>query len=187
MRFVTIGFALLTALAAPASADVSVSFQEAAPRDSFTIRNTGACDLGPVRVTIDLAGSTAGLIFDTTASGAGLSVFQPFRLEVGGDWVTSVGDVTDGSTSISLDLEGLPPNRYVLFTIDVDDSLPGGPLGPTMIDGSEIAGGRAVVATRLGGESLPPAEALFGPGGVATVRHSACLSQGHSAPFNDQS
>ena len=76
------GFFLASAMvvSTPAAADIVVRFDEGAPKDSFTITNADNCALPLTAITIDLAGSAAGLIFDVTGSGAGVSVFQPFQL-----------------------------------------------------------------------------------------------------------
>ena len=57
-------FALL--LAGPAAADLEVTFRDGAPKDRFSITNSGTCDLSAMSVLIDLSSSPAGLIFDVT-------------------------------------------------------------------------------------------------------------------------
>jgi len=73
----------LTLCATPAFADIEVTFLESAPKDRFTFTNTGACDLGPAVLSLDLAGSAAGLIFDTSGAGAGVEVFHRQRSGTG--------------------------------------------------------------------------------------------------------
>ena len=65
---------------APVQADIVVNFVESAPKDRFVIENTGECEFENLVVEIDLSGSAGGLIFDTTATGAGVEVFQPFEV-----------------------------------------------------------------------------------------------------------
>lgn len=137
---------LLVPVAASA-ADIAVVFQEAAPKDSFEIRNQAACDVRIAELTIDLAGSAGDLIFDTAAGGEGWSVYQPFELVAGGETVSAVTEVDDGGRSVTFAFRGLEAGEFALFTIDVDDRLPDGPMGRTMVDGSEIDG--ASVRTRL--------------------------------------
>ncbi len=140
--------ALLTALfaagfVAPASAagpDIKILFTEGAPKDSFTITNSSSCDVRIADLTIDLVGSAGNLIFDTDPGGQGLSVYQPFELVAGGEKVSAVTEVTDGGRSVSFSFTGLEPGEYAMFTIDVDDRLADGPMGQTMVAGSEIAG-----------------------------------------------
>ncbi|MEM7525143.1 MAG: aggregation factor core, partial [Pseudomonadota bacterium] len=55
-----------------AIADVTISFEESAPKDRFVLSHDGACSLGPLDVVIDLGGSAGRLIFDPTATGAGV-------------------------------------------------------------------------------------------------------------------
>ena len=141
--------ALLTALfaagfVAPAGAagpDIKILFTEGAPKDSFTITNSSTCDVRIADLTIDLVGSAGNLIFDTDPGGQGLSVYQPF------EQVSAVTEVTDGGRSVSFSFTGLEPGEYAMFTIDVDDRLADGPMGQTMVAGSEIAG--AAVRMRL--------------------------------------
>ena len=71
--------ALALAVGSPVGADITVRFDEGAPKDRFSITNQGACPLGEVAVTLDLGASAAGLIFDVTSLGAGVSVFQPLK------------------------------------------------------------------------------------------------------------
>lgn len=137
MKYIAL-VALLTA--APATADIAVTFTESAPKDRFTFTNTAGCDLGPATLTLNLADSAAGLIFDTTGSGAGVEVFQPYETVSGGDVLGKVAPVKDGDTVIKLNLTGLAPNQSVAFTIDVDDTLTNGALGQIRVAGSEIAG-----------------------------------------------
>lgn len=132
------GLALLLAmLAAPAWASIDVRFIEGAPKDRFEITHRGACTLSDVRLVIDLAPSAAGLIFDTTATGAGVDVFQPFELVEGADALTSHTPVNDGDRQVELSVKRLAPGTRIAFTVDVDDTL--GPRGIT-IAGSEIQG-----------------------------------------------
>ena len=63
-----------------ARANVEVVFKESAPKDSFILNNESLCNFQDVLVKIDLSQSTGRLIFDTTASGAGVEVFQPFEI-----------------------------------------------------------------------------------------------------------
>jgi len=164
---------LLSALsAAPAVADIEVTFRESAPKDRFTIRNLSACAAGPMEVLIDLAGSAAGLIFDTTPEGAGFNVSQPFEVVAGGAAIEALSVPTDGDTAITVRFTGLGAGEMAAFTVDVDDNQAAGPLARTMIDGSEIAGARVRVA--LGGGT--PREAAFTAAGIARVPAEACVS-----------
>lgn len=137
----------LTSPAAASDPDIKVVFIESAPKDSFTITNSARCDVRIGELTIDLVGSAGNLIFDTDPGGLGLSVYQPFELVAGGDKVSAVTDVTDGGRSVTFTFTGLEPGEYAMFTIDVDDRLADGPMGQTMVAGSEIDG--AAVRMRL--------------------------------------
>ncbi len=119
---------------------LSVTFEESAPKDIFTIRNTGSCKTGALSLSIDLSSSKSGLIFDPTASGAGVEVFQPLEIQRGQNLVTSVSDVRDGDSKVTFALKSLKPEAVVSFTVDVDDTLRQSERGQTMISGSEMQG-----------------------------------------------
>ena len=155
----------------PARADLQVTFTESAPKDRFEIRNSGECALRHLVLEIDLAPSAGRLIFDTTATGAGVEVFQPFEVTSGGIELMSSATVADGDSSLSLGIQSLAPGQAVSFTIDVDDTLPAGELGPTRVANSEISGG--LVKARLQ-EANKPLIATFGRNSKATVLLPAC-------------
>ena len=154
-----------------ASAEVSAQFSEGSPHDRFVIRYAGGCDAGPIRLAIDLSGSAGRLYFDTTATGAGVSAHQPFRLVAGAERVVSVTAVGDGDTAVVFALSGLAPGDVISFTTDLDDRLAGGPMGQTQIDGTEMAG--ALLRLDAGGAAV---EAVFDAAGRAVAPWSPCLS-----------
>ena len=156
------------AMVTPALADLDVRFIEGAPTDRFVFTNTGGCSLGAATLTVDLAGSAAGLIFDTTAAGQGVEVFQPFRLVSGADQVIGAPMVSDGDQQVTLSLRDLPVGQSVAFTIDVDDTL-----GQRQItvSGSEIAG--ASVRAQIAGQNNA---ATFATSARATVQTPPCTS-----------
>ena len=159
-------FALI--LATPAAADIRVAFDEGAPVDRFTVLNAGTCPLGAAVVTIDLAGSAGRLIFDVTGAGAGIEVFQPFRVVAGGASLTALPTVSDGDRAVALGLHGLGAGERVAFTIDVDDTTSARGI---MVAGSEIEG--ASVRVEAGGEV---AEGRFGRESTARVAVEECAS-----------
>ncbi len=159
-----LAFAL--AMSTPALADLQVQFDEGAPKDRFTISNVGDCALGATLVSIDLSGSPYGLIFDTTGSGAGVQVFQPFELTSGKSKLASIPTVKDGQNKITLDLLGLEPQESVSFTIDVDDTVNNREI--TVAD-AEIVGAK-IVAKTAGRTS----QAAFQKDAKATVKSVAC-------------
>lgn len=152
--------------ATAAAADLTVRFDEGAPKDRFTLTNTGGCALPAGTVTIDLGTAPAGLIFDVTGSGAGVEVFQPFEVTSGAENLTRLPRVSDGQSAVTLDLKGLGSGATVSFTIDVDDTGGGREI---TVSGSEIAG----ASVRVGGiESA----GLFESNAQATVKIAACQS-----------
>lgn len=151
---------------APAFADVTVRFDEGAPKDRFTITNEEPCPLVEVVVTIDLGASAAGLIFDVTGAGAGVSVFQPLELVSGHKYLSSIPEVKDGDNIVKLSVIGLAAGTDIAFTIDVDDTLGS---SATMVSGAEIEGAKVVVTQ--GGLQT---EAEFGDDAVARVPFQTC-------------
>jgi len=154
--------------ATPALADITVDFIEGAPKDRFVLRTTGACPTGPIAVTIDLAPAAGGVIFDTTGSGAGVEVFQPFELVSGASQVVSPPSVSDGDQTVTLSLSTLTPQTPVAFTVDVDDTGGGREI---TVSGSEIEGARVTVVQ--GGSRL---SADMSARAQARVGLDACLS-----------
>jgi hypothetical protein len=149
-----------------ASADVSARFVEGAPKDQF-IFESSSCPGAVARVAIDLSTASAGLIFDVTAAGAGVSVFQPVEVVRGS---ARLGAITDGDQVLTLDAPDFSVAGQVWISADIDDSLTGGPSGQTIVRGSEIAG----VTLRVfvdGAESV----GLFNDSGWAVAKTPACM------------
>ena len=156
--------------AATAQADLEVRFSEGAPKDRFTISNQGECSLKNVTLDLDLSKSQGKLIFDITAAGAGVEVFQPFEVTEGKLKLASSDGVKDGDSGMSLLIEALQPGERVSFTIDVDDTLPVSSLGMIRVAGSEIKGG--LVSLKIGNSK--PATATFGTNSKAIIPVSSC-------------
>ena len=131
------GLGLAAILSLPAHADLAVTFDEGAPKDRFTFKNVGTCAIKASELVLDLSGSKSGLIFDVTASGAGVEVFQPLELVKGKAAVASVPNVADGDNQIAFDIVSLEPGAEIAFTIDVDDTMGGREI---TVAGSEIQG-----------------------------------------------
>ena len=138
-------------------ADVEVSFRESAPKDSFMFKNSSQCDLVDVLIEVDLTDSAGRLIFDTTSTGAGVEVFQPFEVKQGNMSLSSSASVLDGDTTLAVQMEFIKAGETVSFTIDVDDTLAKSELGNIRVSGAEIEGG-AVNISILG---KPVSTAIF--------------------------
>ncbi|MEO1779401.1 MAG: aggregation factor core protein MAFp3, isoform C [Pseudomonadota bacterium] len=159
MRLITL--CLATTLALPATADVTVQFRDGAPKDRFTLTYTGTCALGPTQLVIDLGTAPAGLIFDITAAGAGVDVFQPL------EWVegsAQTSNVTDGDTALTVSMDTWSPGETRAFTVDIDDTTSGRQI---TVDGSEMVG------ATLRADGLT---ALFDATGSATLPLDPCTS-----------
>jgi hypothetical protein len=160
--------ACLILSAATAQADLSVRFDEGAPKDRFTFTNTGDCALPAFTVTLDLGAAPAGLIFDVTGNGAGVQVFQPLALFAGQETLRSTPEVRDGDSTIVFDLNGLGAAAMLAFTIDVDDT---GGAREITVNGSEISGARVVTAV-----NGTTSEGLFDETARAVVKMDDCAS-----------
>ena len=120
---------------------VEIEFVESAPKDRFVITNIGSCALDELMIDFDLSQSAGKLIFDTTATGAGVEVFQPFEVEEGDIVQLTAEGVGDGDAELAIQIAYLAPGDTASFTIDVDDTLPAGELGQIRVSDSEISGG----------------------------------------------
>ena len=159
-------------VAAPALADLRVSYVDSAP-DTITIENRSGCDFGPFELTIDLGHSPAGLIFDTTGTAAGFAAFAPLEIVGGAEQVLDLSAVTDGDSRLIISLDLLGAGGRVTLAVDVDDTSARSALGRTRISGSEIAGAVAEARLIAGGPSYA---GVFGTDGVAIVPLQACIS-----------
>jgi len=137
---------ILLFLSGAVYSDITVSFIEGAPKDRFAIRNTGECPFKDLTLNVDLSSSTGNLIFDTTGSGAGVEVFQPFETDDGIELVSSAM-VQDGDKQLTIKVAELAPDTTVSFTIDVDDTLTNSELGQIRVGNSEIAGTQITVVS----------------------------------------
>ena len=162
--------ALTLFLTQSVKANIEVNFVESAPKDRFVIKNTGECVLKELTLEIDLSQSDGRLIFDTTATGAGVDVFQPFEVREEGIELISSGGVKDGDAALSLGIGSLPPGKSVSFTIDVDDTLPKSELGNTRVAGPEIKNG--LVKINLGEQK--PVTAFFSADSKAIIYLPPC-------------
>lgn len=159
-------------VATSTSADIRVSYVDSSP-DWITIENRSGCDLGPFELTIDLGRSPAGLIFDTSAEGAGFAGFAPLEIVTGGEQVLGLSAVTDGDSRLRLDMDFLGGGGSVTLAVDVDDTSAASVLGRTIVAGSEIAGAEATARLIAGGSAYT---GVFGTDGVAIVPLEACIS-----------
>jgi hypothetical protein len=152
-----------------ASADVIVTFQDGAPKDRFTITQTAPCPTGPASLVIDLGTAPAGLIFDTTATGAGVDVYQPFEWVAAPAGTATAPRVKDGDTVLALDLPDLTPQVPLIFTIDLDDTTSNRQI---TVSGAEVAGATVTLTTTGGGSQ----SGVFGTNGKAMIKTAACTS-----------
>ncbi|SIS46160.1 hypothetical protein SAMN05421760_101839 [Neptunomonas antarctica] len=165
-----VSFAALMLLSvASVNASVMVNFLEGAPKDSFVITNTGQCSLQAVRVDIDLTNTTGGLIFDTTANGAGVEVFQPFEVTKGDIQLKDKASVNDGDKILSVIISSIQPNASVSFTIDVDDTMRKSERGMIIVSGAEIENGLVTVT-----QGSVASSGTFGRNSKAMVNMASC-------------
>lgn len=149
---------------------IDVEFIESAPKDRFEIRNVGSCALANLLLELDLSQSAGKLIFDTTETGAGVEVFQPFEVVKGNIIQARESEVADGDDKLALQIADLSSGGSAAFTIDVDDTLPSSELGQIRVADSEIAGGVVTVTV----DALEPTTAVFDDKSQAVVDLAAC-------------
>ena len=155
-------------MASPCFAGLHVQFQEGAPKDRFVVTNKGDCTIETAQITIDLSGSTGGLIFDVTEAGSGVEVFQPFEVVAGAEHMARWPAVQDGDQVVSLQLVDLGANKSVASTIDVDDTTGAREI---TVSGSEMQG--ATVSVMLGTQKI---SAVFGGTPEMMLETGECLS-----------
>jgi len=172
MKHTTTAAAILcAAFAHTALANLQIEFVESAPKDSFVIKNIGACDLTGLEVEIDLSNSAGQLYFDTTKNGAGVEVFQAFEIRSGNLQLLSSERVSDGDTRLSVRLSELAAASSASFTIDVDDNLKNSSLGQIRVTGSELSGAQVRVK---GAQQSALSSATFGTDNTVVVNVSDC-------------
>jgi len=157
---------IAAALSFPVAAEVVVEFDEGAPKDRFTITNSGECDLGASSLSIDLSPSPYGLIFDVSGSGAGVEVYQPLEFTSGQRLLAAVPKVRDGDNRVELALLELNVGASVSFTIDIDDTANS---RQTVVANAEIS--EAVAILRTGSSAT---RASFGNDAVASIPTPGC-------------
>ena len=163
--------ALLLPLSTSVVANIEVKFVESAPKDWFEIHNVGNCELTELMVTIDLTQSVGQLIFDTTETGAGVQVYQPFEVKQGSVSLVSSDRVADGDQQLSVRIPSLASGASASFTIDVDDTIPSGELGVTMIAGAEMAQSMVTVTS----SSNTPIGGTFDGNNTAVINLPGCV------------
>ncbi len=151
-----------------AQANVEISFFESAPKDRFVFKNTGKCNLQNISLEFDLSKSSGRLIFDTTATGAGVEVFQPFEVTEGS--IKLNAPVKDGDSKLSLLIANLDSGKSASFTIDVDDTLLKSELGKIRISDSEIQNGMVKISLI----NHKTSSAIFGSDSKAVIQLVDC-------------
>lgn len=161
---------LVALSAAPAAAEVLVSFRDGAPVDRFTIEHAGSCDLGEATIVIDLTESAGGLIFDVTAQGAGVNVSQPLSVAAGASIIDDITPVSDGDRRLEINVTALAVGARIELTVDLDDTRTTAGYGATRVSGPEMSGARAALVIR--GREI---DARFDATGAARIPASGCL------------
>lgn len=170
LRVIALGASLIFGCSPVVHADLQVQFAESAPKDRFSFSNVGTCSLKDIVLTIDLTDTRGKLIFDTTATGAGVEVFQPFETGTSAIKLLDRTSVADGDTSLTIAIDSIGTGEIVSFTIDVDDTLPQSQLGMIRVTGSEMQGAKITVS----GQGIPASSAFFGSTSSTLLATSDC-------------
>jgi len=171
IRFTLFTF-LFIGISSLAQANLDVSFNESAPKDWFEFTNNGSCAIESLEVQIDLSNSAGKLIFDTTATGEGVEVFQPFEVRSGDISLIDQKAVSDGDRSLLILIKNLGAGEAASFTIDVDDTLTNSDLGNIRVSDAEIFGGEITMST-LDGQIV---QGSFDDNGKLSLRSPKCKS-----------
>ncbi len=146
MALVVIGTANLTMASitdktdARCEAALTAKFTESAPRDRFSFVNTSSAAWSVKNITVELASAKGNLVFDTQRGGAGVEVFQPYRLESTSAEVADVQIPDDGGQTITIRFDKFPAGADYVFSIDIDDQLTDSSLGNIRVTGGELTG-----------------------------------------------
>jgi len=155
---------------------IEISFAEGAPVDIFTIENRSKF-WNVVAVEIDLSGSKGNLIFDTSAGGQGVDVFQPYKSVSGSAIIAGEIEVKDGSEKITIAFDRFAQGQTYAFSIDVDDRLAASELGQIRVSGSEIEMAMVTFDVEAAqGETAARKQAFFGKDNRALVNDRSCSS-----------
>ncbi|MCV2401270.1 hypothetical protein OFY17_00085 [Marinomonas sp. C2222] len=168
--FITCTTPMIFLISSLAQANLDARFIESAPKDRFVLSNTSQCDIQNITANIDLSNSTGKLIFDTTATGAGVEVFQPFEASNSNMQLTNGNKVNDGATGLSVKIATLKANDSVHFTIDVDDTLKRSELGNIRVSGSEIENATIEITAK----DQTASKAAFDNRGKASLALASC-------------
>lgn len=109
--------------ASHAHAQLSATFVEGAPKDRLVLEHTGDCTFGPAQLALDLTDTAGKLVFDVTAEGAGVEVFQPLEVETGLDALTDTPQVRDGDSRLLVNVAALTGNARIVLSFDLDDTI----------------------------------------------------------------
>lgn len=148
---------------------ISAEFIEGAPIDKLVIRNESAADWRIVSTTWDLSTSTGKVFFDVTDSGAGVEVFQPFKVIVGAAKPAELKVepmIKDGDQSLSLQFASFSSSESFTMSVDVDDQL--GKREITVSDSEMQGASISFELTDLQGETRQ-ASAVFDSNAMAKV------------------
>jgi len=166
-------FSAFTSLSLQVAANVEIQFVESAPKDRFVVVNNTGCELQNFVLKFDLATTRGKLIFDTTAKGAGVEVFQPFEKREGQLSLVNHA-VEDGDKALSIKVDSLPSKQQLSFTIDVDDTLTNSELGQIRVTGGEMEGGIITFTPQGESASAGVFNAQFDNKNFASISESIC-------------
>ncbi len=172
MKILPVAASVVLMAGSAAAQALEVRFVESAPKDRFVIKNTNACELRDITIELDLTNTRGGLIFDTTADGPGVEVFQPFETRSGDVELMSSARVNDGDKTLTVKIGLLPMSEQASFTIDVDDTLTNSALGQIRVAGTEIENGVVLLSADVHGAL----NAAFDETGVAMIDGVRCAN-----------
>lgn len=152
----------------------SAEFVESAPRDLFRLKNHSSAQWDIQRVALDLRSSAGQLIFDITAEGAGVEVFQPFRSEISSAALAKQPEVGDGDQMIVLTFDAFSSTNDFTFSIDVDDQLRNSELGQIRVSGGEMQGAMITLNVRSLSGDVYELSSVFNQSNQVDIQYADC-------------
>ncbi|MEL6980562.1 MAG: hypothetical protein AAGM38_18105 [Pseudomonadota bacterium] len=161
-------------LAAPSTAAacdprLSLSFEDAAPRDRLTLVNLSETPWLATDLQLDLAPSAGALVLDTAPGGPGTSLSGA----VSGADLSAPPEVSDGATRLMLTLRDVAPGERSVVLLDLDQSGAAG-FAPS-VSAAALKGARAEATFRAASGRESVAKGVFGDRGAALLAPPACV------------
>ena len=109
----------MVSLSAVHAGEITVRFEEDAPKDRFVISNSSYCSLDNVDLELNLVGSGGRLVFDTAPEGD--RIYQSTRVDVKNSSILDLPVIDEGQTALLLSFATIGSQGQAVIEVDVDD------------------------------------------------------------------